>query len=449
MEEQTKKLVGVVSLGCDKNRVDTENMMTLLKEAGYGFTADPAEADIIVINTCAFISQARKESEDTIAEMLAVKQNGKTKCLVVSGCYPQNRMKDLLLNYPDVDIFIGTNEYKSLPKMLSEFFKKGEKIHKNDSPAVVDCIEEGRLITTMPHTAYIKIADGCDNFCSYCTIPFIRGRYRSRVKESILAEARDLVKSGAKELILVAQDITRYGSDLYGKNSLPELLHDLSKIEDLKWIRLLYCYPENVDDDLIYEIKTNDKVCKYIDIPLQHISDPVLKAMNRKVTRAQIELLIKKLRDEIPQITIRSTFMVGFPGETKEQFAELIGFLKEFKLDNVGFFMYSKEEGTVAGRMENQVSEITKRKRLLKAAMTQKKVANANIKKLRGTKQMVLYEGIDYDKGMFYGRTEAQSPEIDGITYFTSPNMPVDVGNFYTVKITKTNGYDLIGVVTE
>lgn len=449
MEEQTKKLVGVVSLGCDKNRVDTENMMTLLKEAGYGFTADPAEADIIVINTCAFISQARKESEDTIAEMLAVKQNGKTKCLVVSGCYPQNRMKDLLLNYPDVDIFIGTNEYKSLPKMLSEFFKKGEKIHKNDSPAVVDCIEEGRLITTMPHTAYIKIADGCDNFCSYCTIPFIRGRYRSRVKESILAEARDLVKSGAKELILVAQDITRYGSDLYGKNSLPELLHDLSKIEDLKWIRLLYCYPENVDDDLIYEIKTNDKVCKYIDIPLQHISDPVLKAMNRKVTRAQIELLIKKLRDEIPQITIRSTFMVGFPGETKEQFAELIGFLKEFKLENVGFFMYSKEEGTVAGRMENQVSEITKRKRLLKAAMTQKKVANANIKKLRGTKQTVLYEGIDYDKGMFYGRTEAQSPEIDGITYFTSPNMPVDVGNFYTVKITKTNGYDLIGVVTE
>lgn len=449
MEEQTKKLVGVVSLGCDKNRVDTENMMTLLKEAGYGFTADPAEADIIVINTCAFISQARKESEDTIAEMLAVKQNGKTKCLVVSGCYPQNRMKDLLLNYPDVDIFIGTNEYKSLPKMLSEFFKKGEKIHKNDSPAVVDCIEEGRLITTMPHTAYIKIADGCDNFCSYCTIPFIRGRYRSRVKESILAEARDLVKSGAKELILVAQDIMRYGSDLYGKNSLPELLHDLSKIEDLKWIRLLYCYPENVDDDLIYEIKTNDKVCKYIDIPLQHISDPVLKAMNRKVTRAQIELLIKKLRDEIPQITIRSTFMVGFPGETKEQFAELIGFLKEFKLENVGFFMYSKEEGTVAGRMENQVSEITKRKRLLKAAMTQKKVANANIKKLRGTKQMVLYEGIDYDKGMFYGRTEAQSPEIDGITYFTSPNMPVDVGNFYTVKITKTNGYDLIGVVTE
>lgn len=449
MEEQTKKLVGVVSLGCDKNRVDTENMMTLLKEAGYGFTADPAEADIIVINTCAFISQARKESEDTIAEMLAVKQNGKTKCLVVSGCYPQNRMKDLLLNYPDVDIFIGTNEYKSLPKMLSEFFKNGEKIHKNDSPAVVDCIEEGRLITTMPHTAYIKIADGCDNFCSYCTIPFIRGRYRSRVKESILAEARDLVKSGAKELILVAQDITRYGSDLYGKNSLPELLHDLSKIEDLKWIRLLYCYPENVDDDLIYEIKTNDKVCKYIDIPLQHISDPVLKAMNRKVTRAQIELLIKKLRDEIPQITIRSTFMVGFPGETKEQFAELIGFLKEFKLENVGFFMYSKEEGTVAGRMENQVSEITKRKRLLKAAMTQKKVANANIKKLRGTKQTVLYEGIDYDKGMFYGRTEAQSPEIDGIAYFTSPNMPVDVGNFYTVKITKTNGYDLIGVVTE
>lgn len=449
MEEQTKKLVGVVSLGCDKNRVDTENMMTLLKEAGYGFTADPAEADIIVINTCAFISQARKESEDTIAEMLAVKQNGKTKCLVVSGCYPQNRMKDLLLNYPDVDIFIGTNEYKNLPKMLSEFFKKGEKIHKNDSPAVVDCIEEGRLITTMPHTAYIKIADGCDNFCSYCTIPFIRGRYRSRIKESILAEARDLVKSGAKELILVAQDITRYGSDLYGKNSLPELLHDLSKIEDLKWIRLLYCYPENVDDDLIYEIKTNDKVCKYIDIPLQHISDPVLKAMNRKVTRAQIELLIKKLRDEIPQITIRSTFMVGFPGETKEQFAELIGFLKEFKLENVGFFMYSKEEGTVAGRMENQVSEITKRKRLLKAAMTQKKVANANIKKLRGTKQTVLYEGIDYDKGMFYGRTEAQSPEIDGITYFTSPNMPVDVGNFYTVKITKTNGYDLIGVVTE
>ena len=441
--DPTQYTIGVVSLGCDKNRVDTENMITYLLNAGYRFVSDSSEADIIIINTCAFIEASREESRQNIEEMIEFRKNGRCKCLVVTGCYPQKYLNEITDLY-DIDVCLGTNEYKQIEDHLKTFFTTGEPVVKNNSKDALDCIETGRVITTPAHYAFVRVADGCDNFCSYCTIPYIRGRFRSRRIESVVRETEDLVKNGAKEIILVAQDLSKYGADIYGRPKLTELVQNLSKIEKLQWIRLLYCYPENVDDDLIAEIKNNDKLCKYIDIPFQHVSTKILDKMNRKITHEQVEELVTKLKTEVPNISIRTTFMVGFPNETKEDFEELCNFLKKHELENVGFFAYSKENGTVSARFENQIDDWTKQKRLVKLARLQKKIVKKNNRKKIGQIQRVLLEGVDYAKNRYYGRNEGQAPDIDTICYFTSDRR-LEVGEFYDVLIKRVKGYDLIG----
>lgn len=442
--------VGVVSLGCDKNRIDTENMMTYLQTDGVNFVADPSDADIIIVNTCAFIKSSRDESYRTIEEMTSYRKTGRCTCLVVTGCFPQFRLNDLRNDFPEVDIFMGTNDYKQISDVIKKFYKDpdaGDIIQVSDNYNV-DSIESGRVITTPSYFAYLKIADGCDNFCSYCLIPYIRGRYRSREFESVMQEARDLVENGAKEIILVAQDVAKYGEDLYKRNRLADLIIELSKLEKLKWIRLLYCYPEHLTDDAIDEIKVNPKVCAYVDIPFQHCNNDILKVMNRKVQKGDLIRLIEKLRKSDKDIAIRSTFILGFPGETKKEFNELIKFIKEYKMPNVGFFTYSREDGTVAGRLENQVDEITKKRRLLKAVKVQKSVVKQYNKSLIGKTVKVLFEGVDAETGREFGRSEYQAPDIDTITFITNGGR-LKVGEFYMVTIDKVKGYDLYGHVEE
>lgn len=442
-------LVGVVSLGCDKNRVDTENMMTYLNNNGnFAFVGDPAEADVIIINSCAFIESARSETKENITEMIEYRKKGKCKCLVVTGCYPQKYLSDATDNFPEVDIFLGTNEYENIASIILDFItgETKEQITKTTSPYCLNEPPTNRLITTASHYAYIKIADGCDNFCSYCTIPYIRGRFRSRKMEDIYAEAESLVQAGAKELILVAQDTARYGYDLYGKNMLAELTQMLSKITGLVWIRLLYCYPEHITDELIEVISENEKVCAYIDVPFQHVSSDVLKRMNRKINKEKVIEIVNKLKETENKIAIRTTFIVGFPGETKEDFNELLDFIKTYELPNVGFFTYSREDGTVAARFENQIPEATKHSRLLKAVKAQKKVVTKYNKSLIGETHNVVLEGYDEKKRLYIGRSEYQAPEIDTITYFSSLE-PLTLGEIYKVTIIKAKGYDLYGVI--
>lgn len=444
-------LVGVVSLGCDKNRIDTENMMTYLNSTNkFAFTSDPSGADVIIINTCAFIESARSESKDTIKEMIGYRKKGSCKCLVVTGCYPQKYLSDATEKFPEVDVFLGTNEYENIAKIILDYVENSEteQFVKNDTPHYTSCVEEGRLISTPSHYAYLRIADGCDNFCSYCTIPYIRGRFRSRKMESILLEAESLVKSGVKELIIVAQDTAKYGTDNYGEPKLHELIHRLSKIKNLEWIRLLYCYPESITDSLIEEIKNNEKVCKYIDVPFQHVSDKILKAMNRHTNKEEIVSLTEKLKNISSFVAIRSTFILGFPGETKQEFMELVQFIQSARLPNVGFFAYSREDGTVAARLDGQVDEGTKQKRLLKAVKVQKKIVTEYNKSLIGQRIKVVLEGFDEKKGLYVARSEYQAPDIDTITYF-STDRELSLGEYLYVTIVKVKGYDLYGVETE
>lgn len=439
-------LVGVVSLGCDKNRVDTENMMTYLAAEGYGFTSDSSQADIIIVNTCAFIKPSRNESFDTIEEMANFKKKGKCSCLIVTGCYPQQYLNELQADFPEVDIFLGVNEYKDICKIIKKFYsdRKRKQIIEVEAPFKIDAVEKGRLVTTPFYYAYVKIADGCDNFCSYCTIPYIRGRYRSRKIESIVAETADLVKNGTKEIILVAQDVANYGIDLYKERKITELVQKLSAIDGLEWIRLLYCYPENIEDSLIKELNENKKLCAYIDVPFQHVNNEILRLMNRKVNKNKIIDLITKLKSCDRHIAIRSTFIVGFPGETKKEYNELLDFIKEYKMPNVGFFAYSREDGTVAARLDKQVDELTKKQRLIKAMKVQRKVITEYNNRFLNKTLKVLVEGQDLTKGLYYGRTQYQAPDIDTLTFFSSDE-PVDVGTFVDVKIDKIKGYDLYG----
>ena len=452
MEANKKKFslkgmqVGVVSLGCDKNRIDTENMMTYLQKEGASFIAEPSEADIIIVNTCAFIKSSRDETYRTIEEMASYRKVGRCTCLVVTGCYPQLKLKDLRNDFPEIDIFLGTNEYSHIVEVIKEFYTKDEKgdIVQVSDNFNIESVDEGRVVTTPSYYAYLKIADGCDNFCSYCLIPYIRGRYRSRDMDSIIKEANSLVKNGAKELILVAQDVAKYGEDLYKENRLAQLIKKLSEIEDVKWIRLLYCYPEHLSDDAISELKHNPKVCGYIDIPFQHVNNDILKVMNRKVQKGDLIRLIEDLRRSEKYIAIRSTFILGFPGETRAEFEELLKFIKEYKMPNVGFFTYSREDGTVAARLDNQVDEITKKRRLLKAVRVQKKIVMEYNKSFIGKQIKVLYEGIDTESGQNVARSEFQAPDIDTITYITNGGRLIP-GEFYNVTIDKVKGYDLYG----
>ena len=442
-KQLTKKLIGVVSLGCDKNRVDTETMLTYLNQAGFRFTSDPKEANVIIINTCAFIAKARKEAVDTIDEMLEYKKKGKCEKIIVTGCMPQKYLPELKKEFKTVDCFLGFDDYPNIAQIVSDLYDKGGQIVRCGNASTIACVEN-RMITTPNHYAYLKIADGCENYCTFCTIPFIRGRFRSKPIDEVAREAKSLVNGGATELILVAQDVTKYGTDLFGKPALVDLIKKLSKIKDLRWIRLLYCYPELVTDELLNEVVTNDKVCKYLDIPFQHVSDNVLKMMNRHINHEKTIALVEKIRALPVHIAIRTTFMVGFPGETDKDFAELVDFVKRYKLDQVGFFAYSKEEGTVAAKMPNQVDEKTKNKRLLAIMKEAEKVQKANLRAMVGKTVDVVYEDIDYDRELFVGRSQYQAPEIDNLIYFKSKDF-VDVGGMYPVKITRVMGCDLKG----
>ncbi len=421
------KKIGVVSLGCDKNRVDTEKMLWYLSDGDYEVTADYADADIIIVNTCAFIESARKEAIETILEMAKYKTDGKCKKLIATGCLVEKYRAELEKEMPEVDAFLGIGEYEKIRACIGE-----------DVPAAAP--NDDRILTTPPHYAYMRIADGCDNFCTFCTIPSIRGKYRSRTLESLSAEAKKLAGNGVKELILVAQDVTSYGKDLYGKPSLLPLLRELTKY-DFKWIRLMYCYPELVTDELIDEIAANPKIAKYIDIPMQHVSDSVLKRMNRRSNYAELCVLCEKLKNH--GIALRTTFMVGFPGETEENFKLLVDFAKKYKPENLGVFAFSKEDGTPAARLKGQLPKAEKLKRVKALG----KLNLENVKELNASLVdsvvEVVYEDVDYDRGMFKGRTQFNAPEIDKNVYFTGDF--ADVGCFYKVKITGYDEYDLIG----
>lgn len=443
------KLVGVVSLGCDKNRVDSEIMLTYLRDAGYKFTSDASNADIIIINTCGFIKNARDESMDTINEMSEFRRNPNARCqrLIVTGCMPQKWSSEMREDFPEVDIFLGIDQYPDIVKIIEASYEKSKKIVKVGGGAAIPFIKD-RMVTTPVHYAYLKIADGCENYCTFCTIPFIRGKYKSQSMENLIEEAQSLVDNGATEIILVAQDISRYGMDKSGKPQLVTLIRKLSKIKNLRWIRLLYCYPEMVTDELIEEMVNNPKVCKYIDIPLQHIANPVLKRMNRRTTHGDIVNLLDKIQHQPIYIAVRTTLMVGFPGETEQDFEELCAFVERYKLMHVGFFAYSKEEGTAAALLPDQLPEDVKRKRVLKLVRIQKKIAQEINARFVGKTITVCYEGIDYDRQLFFGRSEYQTPEADTLVFFKSKH-PLEVGRYYDVKITKVLGYDLKGEIVD
>ncbi len=430
------KKVGFVSLGCDKNRVDTEKMITAFSfYPQFSFVSNPEEADIIVINTCAFLCSARKEAEETIIEMGELKKKNLQKLIVV-GCLPLLEHDNILKKFPCVDKVIIKDDYKDIAKITFELFGQKFKTAQN--------IKQTRWLTTPLHYAYLKIADGCNNRCAFCKIPFIRGKYTSVPIEELVSEVELLCERGVKEIILVAQDITRYGMDLYKSYKLVELLQILSKIKKLSWIRLLYCYPDMIDESLINEIKNNHKVVKYIDIPLQHISDNVLKGMKRHSSSSQIKDLIIKLRKEIPEIKIRSTFMVGFPNETKKDFNELCKFLKEYKLDNVGFFKYSREEGTSSYELEGQIKEKIKDKRLNIVQKLQENIATSNNKKYIGEVLKVIIDSYDSENNLFIGRPYFSAPDIDFEILFSSFSKLTKVGAFADVEILDyKNGYFL------
>lgn len=424
--------VGFVSLGCSKNLVDTEMMIGLFKKNNFEIVNNPKEAEIIVINTCGFIESAKEEAINTILEMAEYKKEN-CKYLIVTGCLVERYKEDLIKSLPEVDLFVKFSEYSTIWEQIEKIINIGKM-----SDEKLDFLN--RVISTGTNYAYIRIAEGCNNFCTFCAIPYIRGRFTSRKIEDILEEAKMLAEKGYKELIIIAQDTTKYGTDIYGKPRLAELLHEISKIDGIEWIRFLYAYPETITDELIEEVKNNDKICKYFDIPMQHISDRILKKMNRKSTGESIKKLITKLREEIPDVVIRSTLMVGFPGETEEDFEELYEFVKWAKLEKLGCFTYSKEEGTAAFKMENQVHPMTKKKRYNKIMALQQKISEENMKKHIGKTLKVLVE----KNGV--GRTYMDVPDIDGVIYIEGNAKP---NTFVNCKITGFKEYDLIGKVID
>lgn len=433
--------IGVVSLGCDKNRVDSEIILGKLKDK-YNIVGNPKEADIIVVNTCGFIQSAKDESISTILEMADFKKE-RCKLLVVTGCLSARYGNELMKEMPEVDIMLGVNGYDALGEKIDEFFKSKEKILSTKySDSNINSGE--RVLTTPKTTAYLRIAEGCDNNCTYCVIPKIRGKYRSRKLEDILDEANILCENGTKELILIAQDTTYYGKDIYGENYLPILLKELSKIEKLKWIRILYCYPEEITFDLIDEMKINEKVCNYLDIPLQHISNRILKTMGRKSSRDKVEQLIKYIRYEIPDVVFRTSLIVGFPGENEEDIDELKCFLKRYKIQNVGVFKYSKEEGSAAANMKNQISNKVKDQREKEIMLLQNKISTNLNKEYIGKTMEVLIEGQKDD--YYYGRNQYMAPDVDGKVFIKKEDN-LDIGEFYEAKIIKSFNYDLLGEI--
>ncbi len=436
--------VGFISLGCSKNLVDTEVMLHKLHSAGFEITPNEEEAEIIVINTCGFIESAKQESIDNILDCEELKKWGKCKHIIATGCLVERYREEVMEDLPELDAIVGVGSLEDIVEAC-EAVMRGEKFStfkdKETSPLGGD-----RIITTEPHTAYLKIAEGCDNLCTYCAIPLIRGRLRSRPIEDIVEEAKDLESMGVKELNLIAQDTTRYGLDLYGEYSLARLVRALTKETGIPWIRLLYCYPDKITDELIEELKSNGRLLKYMDIPVQHISDSVLKRMNRHGSSALIRENIKKLRDNVPGIVLRTTAMVGFPGESEEDFTELCEFVKEMRFDRFGAFTFSPEEGTAAAEMEDQIGEQVKQDRYDILMQTQLTVTEEKNAKNVGKTITVLTDGFDTVAEVYYGRSYGDAPDVDGKVYFTSKRK-INPGAFVSVKIKEALDYDLVGEV--
>ena len=437
------KKVSLVSLGCSKNLVDAEEMMGILEAAGFELVVDEEDAEIMIVNTCAFIDDAKQESIDCIMELIEYKKKDPNRILVVTGCMSQRYKDELIKEIPEIDIVIGTNEYDKIAGIIKMHTSDKTEIYCSDE--YMSCERLPRIVTTPDYMAYLKIAEGCDNHCTYCVIPSIRGKYRSRTTEDIVAEARSLAEKGVKELVVIAQDTTRYGMDIYGEYRLPKLLDELCKIEDIRWIRIHYCYPELVTDELIDTIARQDKICNYLDIPIQHCNDRILKLMGRRTNKAEITGIIKKLRERIPDVIIRTSLIAGFPTETEEEFDELREFVTETEFDRLGVFAYSQEEGTAAARLDGQIDEDEKKNRQEVIMIDQSAVSEELNSKKVGKTFEVLVEGYDNLIKQYYGRTYGDSEEIDGKVFFTSATK-LQSGDFADVEITDYMEYDLYGI---
>ena len=432
-----------ISLGCDKNLVDSEVMLGLLDKKGYQIVDSEEEADIIVVNTCCFIHDAKEESIQTILEMAEYKKEGKLKALIVTGCLAQRYQQEIIDEIPEVDAVLGTTSYDHIVEAVEEALAGNGHVVLEDVDALPD-VKEKRLVTTGGHYAYMKIAEGCDKHCTYCIIPKLRGNYRSVPMEKLLAEAKDLADQGVKELILVAQETTVYGKDLYGEKSLHKLLRELCKISGIQWIRILYCYPEEIYDELIQTIKEENKVCHYLDLPIQHASDAVLKRMGRRTSKAQLVEIIEKLRKEIPDISLRTTMITGFPGETQEQHEELKDFVDEMEFDRLGVFTYSPEEDTPAATMTEQIPEEVKEDRQAELMELQQEIAFDLAEDMVGREVLVMIEGKVADENAYVGRTYKDAPNVDGLIFINTDEELMS-GDFARVRVTGALEYDLIG----
>ena len=436
-----------ISLGCDKNLVDSEVMLGILDEKGWTIVDNEEQADAIVINTCCFIHDAKEESIQTILEMAEYKKEGRLKALVVTGCLAQRYQKEILEEIPEVDAVLGTASYDMIAEALEQALEAGGYIRMEDINAL-PLPEAKRLVTTGGHYAYLKIAEGCDKHCTYCIIPKLRGSYRSVPIERLLKEAESLAGQGVKELILVAQETTVYGKDLYGKKSLPRLLRELCKVKGIYWIRVLYCYPEEVDDELIQVMKEEPKICHYIDLPIQHASDEILKRMGRRTSKSQLCGIIGKLRKEIPDITIRTTLITGFPGETESQQEELLDFVDEMEFERLGVFTYSPEEDTPAAQMEGQIPEEVKEDRKAQIMELQQEIAFDQAEEMKGREMLAMIEGKIADENAYVGRTYKDAPGVDGLI-FINTDEELMTGDFVKVRVTGALEYDLIGELIE
>ena len=456
------KNVLFVSLGCDKNLVDSEKMLGLLNEAGYRVAQEESEADAIVVNTCCFIHDAKEESVETILEMAEWKKKGRLKALIVTGCMAQRYQDEIQQEIPEVDAVIGTTGYTEIVPILDEILAEAEASQKEaavEEPkekSFVNCcpsidllpasLADKRVVTTGGYTAYLKIAEGCNKRCTYCIIPYIRGHYRSFPMEDLLEEARKLAEGGVKELILIAQETTVYGMDCYGRKALPELLTKLCEIEGIEWIRILYCYPEEITDELIAVMKKEKKICHYLDIPIQHSEDTILKRMGRRTNRAELVSLVEKLRKEIPDIVLRTTLITGFPGETEEEFKNMVDFVDSMEFDRLGVFPYSAEEGTKAAEMDGQITEEVKESRRDEIMALQQEISADKAASRIDDEMSVLIEGYLYDDDIYIGRTYMDAPKVDGNVFVRAEEELIS-GDIVPVRITGANEYDLMGDV--
>lgn len=435
--------IGMVSLGCAKNRVDAEMMLYTLKEAGYQIVADPAFSDVVIVNTCGFIEDAKQESIDEILELAALKKEGKIKAIIVTGCLAERYQKEVMKELYEVDAVVGLGANAQIDKVVEEVLAGSREEQFPDKNLLPLC--GGRIRSTPFYYAYLKIAEGCDNHCTYCAIPMIRGRFRSRSMDSILAEAKELGKMGVKELILIAQDTSRYGEDLTGEPQLAKLLTALCRLDEVQHIRVLYCYPERMTDELIDVFAKEDKILKYIDIPMQHCNSRILKLMNRKGDRDSLAALVCKLRERVKGMVLRTTVMTGFPSETKEEFEELAAFVKEMQFERLGCFAYSAEENTPAAKMPDQLDEDTKKHRQEIIMEQQQSVMAAYAARQVGKTLPVLCEGFDRYAECFFGRSYADAPEVDGKVFFITDGEKPKIGDIVSVAITDTLDCDLMG----